>query len=129
MKNQLFSIAMAVLAWTLGVSIYLLSYSLPILDSPELQANLALATGVIPCAALCTYLFYRRGKMAPSMLAMRFVLVAALLDALITVPLFIIPAGGSYAGFFGHPMFYIIVAEFFIVVSLVGNSNAKNLAQ
>ncbi len=129
MKNQLSSIATAVLAWTLGVSIYLLSYTLPLLENPELQANLALAIGVIPCAALCTYLFYRRGNMAPTLLALRFVLVAALLDAIITVPVFIIPAGGSYAGFFGHPMFYIIVAEFFIVVSLVGKSYAKNLAQ
>ncbi|MBU2973243.1 hypothetical protein KO513_02565 [Zobellia sp. B3R18] len=54
--------------------------------------------------------------MRPSILALTFVLIATILDIFITVPVFIIPTGGSYATFFGDPMFFIIIVEFFFTV-------------
>lgn len=119
----------AVLVWVLGVSFYLLSFYLPLLDNPELQANIILALGIVPSASLGTYLFYKKSHLNPKVLALTFVFTAAVLDSLITVPVFIIPFGGSYAAFFGNPMFYIIAAELFFFVSLFGNylNNKKNL--
>lgn len=114
--SRLLSIFYGAFVWVLGVSVYLLSFSFPLLDNVELQSNIALFIGIVPSACLGTYLFYKKGRMRPSVLALTFVLIATLFDIFVTVPLFIIPAGGSYATFFGDPMFYIIVAEFFFTV-------------
>ena len=45
-------------------------------------------------------------------------LTAAALDALITVPVFIIPMGGSYYSFFTALEFWIIAFEFLTVATL-----------
>ena len=47
-----------------------------------------------------------------------FFLTAAILDALITVPFLVIPAGGSYYEFFADPGFWIIALEFLAVAVL-----------
>jgi len=54
--------------------------------------------------------------MRPPSLAITFIIIATILDAFITVPVFIIPNGGSYSEFFGDPMFYILVVEFYFIV-------------
>ncbi|GAB5400563.1 MAG: hypothetical protein Aureis2KO_21480 [Aureisphaera sp.] len=118
--NRLLSIACAFLVWALGVSFYLGSFYVPILENPEQQANIVLVLAIIPSACLGTYLFYKKGQMKPSVLALTFVIVAALLDAFITVPVFVIPAGGSYSGFYSDPMFYTIMVEFYFIVMYFG---------
>ncbi len=123
--NRLLSISCAVLVWTLGVSAYLFSFNFPVFKNIELQSNIVLVLAIIPSACLGTYLFYRKGQMKPNTLALTFVLIAALLDVLITVPVFIIPSGGSYSDFFGNPMFYTIVVEFYFIVLYFG----KHLTQ
>ncbi len=119
--KNLFSIVCAILVWILGVAFYLLSFYIPILENPDLQSNIALAAGIIPPACLGTYLFYKKSYMKPSALALTLVIVAALLDVLITVPIFIIPNGGSYSSFFGDPMTYTLVVEFYFIVLYYGN--------
>ncbi|MDG5491308.1 hypothetical protein [Psychroserpens sp. SPM9] len=126
--NRLFSIALGVLVWALGVSFYLLSFNFPLIDNIELQSNIVLVLAIIPSACLGTYLFYLKRRMKPSALALTFVLMATLLDILITVPVFIIPAGGSYSEFFGDPMFYIIVVEFYYIVQYFGTYMLKKVA-
>jgi len=106
--------------WILGVSFYLLSFYAPILENPELQSNIVLALGIIPSACLGTYLFYTKSFMRPSVLALAFVVIATTLDALITVPAFVIPGGGSYSEFFADPMFYVIIVEFYLIVLYFG---------
>ena len=120
MNNRLLSLAIAVLVWVLGVSFYLMSYYFPVLEDSEKQANIVLAIAIIPSACLGTYLFYKKGQMKPSALALTLVTTAVILDSLITVPVFIIPAGGSYSEFFKEPMFYTIAVEFYIVVVYYG---------
>lgn len=121
MKNNLLSSACAVLVWVLGVSFYLGSFYVPIIENPEKQANIILAIGIIPSAVLGSYLFYCKGKMKPSKLAFMFVVTAVLLDVLITIPVFVMPEGGSYSEFFKNPMFYGIVLEFYLLVFYFGN--------
>ena len=129
-RENLFSIACGVFVWILGVSCYLLSFYVPILENPEQQSNVVLAFGIIPSTCLGTYLFYTKGNIKPSVLGLIFVIVAAILDIIITVPVFIIPNGGSYSEFFGDPMFYTIVVEFYLIVFYFGNylTNKKNKA-
>ena len=122
MINQiLFSIICGVLVWILGVSLFLLSFYIPVLQNTELQSNIVLALGIIPSACLGTYLFYSNHYISPPALALTFIIVATILDALITVPVFIIPNGGSYSDFFGDPIFYTIVVEFYFIVLYFGN--------
>lgn len=120
-RKNLFSIVCGMLVWILGVSFYLLSFYASILENPELQSNIVLALGIIPSAYLGTYLFYTKSYIKPSVLGLTFVIVATLLDVIITVPVFIIPNGGSYSEFFRDPMFYTIVVEFYFIVFYFGN--------
>lgn len=120
-RKNLFSVICGILVWTLGVSFYLLSFYVPILENSELQSNIVLALGIIPSACLGTYLFYTKSQLKPSILGLTFVIVATLLDVIITVPVFIIPNGGSYSEFFGDPMFYTIIVEFYFIVLYYGN--------
>ena len=120
-SKNLFSIVCGILVWILGVSFYLLSFYVPILENLELQSNIALALGIVPSACIGTYLFYTKSHIKPSQLGLIFVIVATLLDVIITVPVFIIPNNGSYSEFFGDPMFYTIVVEFYFIVFYFGN--------
>ncbi len=124
-SKNLYSILCAMLVWILGVSFYLLSFYVPVLENPDLQSNIVLALAIIPSACLGTHLFYKRSYLKPASLALTFIIVATLLDILITVPVFLIPNGGSYSAFFGDPMFYIIVVEFYFTVAYFGNYLTK----
>ncbi|MBW1295017.1 hypothetical protein [Aquimarina litoralis] len=127
-NNKLFSIVCAILVWILGVSFYLLSFYIPILENPELQSNIVLVLAIIPSACLGTYWFYTNGYMKPAVLALTFVIVATVLDVFITVPVFIMTYGGSYSEFFGDPMFYTILVEFYFIVWYYGSYLTKKTA-
>ena len=120
MNRKLLSIACGILVWILGVFMYLLSLQAPILENTTLQSNIVLVLGIIPSSYIGTYLFYSKNYLKPSTLALTFVTIATLLDALVTVPMFIISDGGSYSSFFGDPMFYIILVEFYFMVLYFG---------
>ncbi len=126
-RKNLLSIACGLIVWILGVSCYLLSYYIPILENPERQSNIILALAIIPSACFGTYLFYKKGLMNPSILALTFIIVAIVMDAIVTVPLFIIPYGGNHASFFGDPFFYILVVEFYFTVLYYGNYLTKKI--
>ncbi len=124
-RENLYPIVYGVLVWILGASFYLLSYYVPILENTEQQSNIVMALAIIPSACLGTYLFYKKSYIKPSSLALTFIIVATILDALITVPVFIIPNGGSFSAFYGDPMFYTIVVEFYFIVLYYGNYLTK----
>ncbi|MFY7670432.1 DUF5367 family protein [Tenacibaculum sp. MEBiC06402] len=119
--NKTRAILSAILVWIVGVTAFLLSYSFSVLSNPDLQANITLVLAIIPSVFLGTYMYYKKGKITPAKLALIFMSTAAILDVLITVPIFIIPAGGSYAVFFSDPMFYIIMVEFYCITTYFGN--------
>lgn len=126
-NNTFLSIVCGALVWLLGVSFYLASFYVPIIEDPDKQANIVLVLVLVPSACLGTYLFYKKGKMKPALLALTFVVVAALLDSLITVPVFIVPEGGSHASFFSDPMFYVIAVEFYFIVLYFGKYLHQNI--
>ena len=124
-SKNLFSIVCAILTWIIGVSFYLLSYFIPVLEDTVLQTNIVLILAIIPSSYLGTFFFYKKGDIKPSALGLIFVVVAAILDALVTVPMFIIPDGGSYSSFFGDFMFYIIAVELYFMVFYFGRHITK----
>lgn len=127
MSKKLYSIVCAMLVWLLGVSFYLISFYVPVLENTELQSNITLALAIIPSSCLGTYLFYKKSYIKPTALALTFVIMAIVLDVLITVPVFIIPNGGSYSDFFGDPMFYTLVVEFYFIVLYFGKYLTKKI--
>lgn len=107
--------------WVIGVSIYSLSFYIPILNDLELQANILLSLGVPPVVWYGTKLYYRKNvKIKGHWLGLAFFLTAAILDALITVPYLILPAGGTYYSFFTATGFWLIGVEFIATATLYG---------
>lgn len=109
----------AAIAWVLGVSAYTASFFFNILEDAALQANVVLMFALIPSAIVGTRYYYRREDMTNGFVlgAGMFVIVMCF-DALITVPVFIIPRGGSYLTFFADPGFWLLALEYILVVGL-----------
>lgn len=105
--------------WVIGVSFFLLGSYLPIINDPELQANLILALAFIPLGWLGARYYYKRGDETPGyQLAFILVVIAALLDATLTVPIFLLPAGIDHTAFFGALGFWLLAVEYAGIVML-----------
>lgn len=103
--------------WALGVGFYTLSYYIPFLDDLELQANLALALAIVPIAWVGAHFFYRWAPEVDGLkLSAIIILTAIFWDSVITVPLLIIPQGGSYGSFFLALGFWCIALEYALVI-------------
>ena len=108
---------LVLLPTSLGFSAFIGSFFVPIMSDPEAQANLVLAIAIIPAAMLGARFYYRKGhKTNGFILGGAMFFIAMLLDALITVPVFVIPAGGDHIDFFTDPGFWIIGLEYILAV-------------
>lgn len=108
----------SLIVYSIGITAFVGSYFVTIMDNPDLQANLLLMLAIIPAALIGAHLYYRRGhKTNGFVLGTLMFLCAMILDALITVPVFIIPNGGDYLSFFGDPGFWLIAIEYVSVVA------------
>lgn len=112
------AIILGIIMWLLGVGVFTLSSLIPILNNPAFQSNLFLSIAIIPIAWFGARYFYRssRVKFHSIHLSSILLILFILLDALITVPLFILPTGGSYTSFFGDSTFWLIALELFLVI-------------
>ena len=103
--------------YVIGVSAFIGSFFIPVLSDPELQANLVLSIAIVPSAMLGAYLYYRNNHLTNSLiLGSAFFVIAMFLDAVITVPVFVIPAGGDHISFFTDPFFWMIGLEYILAV-------------
>lgn len=119
MKNLNFKdvLISSLVIYVLGITAYLASFLFPLMEDPELQANLILMIAIAPAALLGGHLYYRRGHWTHGfVLGCALFASAIVLDAVITVPLFIIPNGGNHISFFGDPGFWLIGFEYVAVV-------------
>jgi len=108
----------AVIVWTLGVVAFVASYLVPVMSDPDLQANWVLSLVLIPTAALGAHIYYRKGYKTNGFgLGAIMFLMTMILDALITVPVLIMPNGGNYISFFTDPGFWLIAVEYISVVA------------
>ena len=107
------------IVWALGIGIFFLSYYVPVLDNPDLQANIALSLAIVLFAMLGARFYYLDENVHNGFaLASIMVLTAIALDALITVPFIILHFGGTYTEFFTAASFWIIALEYFSLVVL-----------
>ena len=113
------AILSAAMVWAIGVTAYILSFFVKILDNPELQANIVLTLALVPGVILGAKYYYKTGAETHGFkLGVFMFLVTICFDALITVPLFIIPEGGSYLSIFVDPWFWFIGLEYILVIGI-----------
>nr|WP_297789444.1 DUF5367 family protein [uncultured Allomuricauda sp.] len=120
------ALAMGFFVWVLGVSAFTAIYELPFMENRYLQANIGLALVVPPLVWFGAKLYYKKVKSTHGLkLGLLMLLASTALDALVTVPLLIIPFGGSYASFFGSLDFWLIAVEFVVVAVLYWYVNVR----
>ena len=85
----------ALIAWTLGVASFVAAFLLPT-SNPDLVANTVLFCAVPLVATVGARYYYNQAAAKGVVLGLFMFGVAGSLDAVITVPLLIMPAGGSY---------------------------------
>jgi hypothetical protein len=80
---------------------------------------------MIPIAMLCAWLYYKgegnkKGKTNGFVLGLFMAIVGIILDMIITVPMFIIPQGGSYAAYFSNLYLIAGLIEGVVLIGLYG---------
>ena len=109
----------SLIIWILGVTAFVGSYYIPLMDNSDEQANWFLTVALIPAVLIGVYVYYRSSSRTNWLLLGGFMFfLTILLDAIITVPLFIIPAGGDHLSFFGDPGFWILGIEYMLIVAV-----------
>lgn len=112
--------------WFFGIMAYTSSFYIPIMENVEQQANLVLLCMVPFIVWIGCYYYYKKGVPQHGLLTGGlFFLTAALLDTLITVPLLVLPNGGSYHQFFTDSFFWIIGVAFIATTVLYWSVNVK----
>ena len=113
------AVLIGVAIWILGVSIYTVSFYIPLMDHTENQANIVLFLSVIPLVWFGSAMYYKVDKTtAGYKVGQTFLLVSAALDALITVPFFMIPKGITHFAFFTSFGFWLVAFEFIVIAAL-----------
>jgi len=117
----------ALIVWVLGITAYVGSYLVPVLADPETQANWVLALALIPATALGAGIYYRKGYRTKGWVLGTYMFgLTILLDAGITVPVFIIPEGGNHLAFFTDPVFWLIGLEYIGLIALYSQKRGKS---
>ncbi len=117
--KHLRAITIGIIIWTIGVSVYNLSFTITIIEDAQQQANMLLFIAVMPLVWFGTKQYYKKDTSTHGYwVGQTFFLTAAALDALITVPVFILPNGGSYYQFFTDLGFWLIGFEFLAIAML-----------
>ncbi len=107
------------IAYAIGVTVFLASFFIPIMSNPKLQANLALTIAIVPASIVGARYYLKKGNRTKGLfLGIGMFLTAMILDAVITVPFFVIPEGGDHLSFFTDPGFWLIALLYVTTVTI-----------
>ena len=113
------AILLGIAIWIIAILFYSISYAIPILENPDTQANVVLFVVVMPLVWYACLIYYKKDNKTHGLkVGQALLLTAVALDALITVPFFVMPNGGNHYSFFTSIGFWIIAFEFLLVASL-----------
>lgn len=113
------AILIGIAIWMIAVLFYSLSYYVPILEDADQQANVVLFLIVIPLVWLGCSIYYKKDQATHGYkVGQTLLFVSIVLDALITVPFFMMPMGVDHFSFFTSLGFWIIAIEFLSVAVL-----------
>ena len=95
------ALIVSIVLWMIGALVFSIASMLPFIQEVPNGASWILAVLLIPLAIIGSRFYYHRGRKVHGVLLGLFMLsVSILMDALITVPMVILPSGGSYHSFF-----------------------------
>lgn len=125
--NLKYAFLSGLVVYIIGINFFLCSYYITLLEDVELQSNIILAIVIIPAAMLGARFYYHKVQKSNGLhLGIAMFGIAAILDAVITVPIFFIPAGGNHYQFFTNPWFWYIALEYVLTVVIYSQlQNAK----
>ncbi len=113
------AILIGIVIWIIAILFYSISFAIPIVEDLDTQANIVLFVVVMPLIWFGCHFYYKKDNKTHGLkVGQTLLLTAVTLDALITVPFFVIPNGGSHFGFFTSLGFWIIAFEFLVVAAL-----------
>jgi hypothetical protein len=113
------AIVIGFVIWMIAILCYTVAGSIATSQQLEHLPGTVLFIVVMPLVWFGTKYYYKKdNKTNGYWVGQTMLLTAAALDALITVPVFIIPMGGSYYSFFTALEFWIIAFEFLTVATL-----------
>ena len=116
----------ALIVWVIGVTAFVCSYMIPAMENPDIQANWVLVLTIIPATALGAGFYYKNGFHTNGLVLGSCMFgITILLDACITVPVFIVPAGGDHLSFFSDPVFWLIGLEYIGLIVLYAQTIGK----
>jgi len=107
----------ALIIWVMGVSAFVGSFYFPLMDNADEQANWFLSIVLIPAILIGVYFYNKNGLRTSGLhLGAYMFLLTIFLDAMLTVPIFIIPTGGDHLSFFGDPGFWVLGIAYILLV-------------
>lgn len=113
------AIVIGFIIWMIAILCYTIAGSIAVSQQLEHLPGTVLFIVVMPLVWLGSEYYYKEdNKTHGYWVGQTMLLTAAALDSLITVPVFIIPLGGSYYSFFTALEFWIIAFEFLTVATL-----------
>ncbi len=122
--NLKYAFLAGLIVYIIGINFFLCSYYISIVDDVELQSNFILAIVIIPASILGARFYYHKvAKTNGLLLGITMFGIAAILDAMITVPIFFIPAGGNHYQFFTNSWFWYIALEYVLSVVIYSQFN------
>lgn len=117
--NLKYTFLAGLIVYVIGIIFFLGSYYLPLLEDAELQSNITIAIVIIPASIFGARFYYRKVSNTNGLLlGTTMFAIAAILDAVITVPIFFMPIGGTHYEFFVNPWFWFVAFEYVITVSV-----------
>lgn len=113
------AILLGIAIWIIAILFYSISYAVPILNNANTQADVVLFITVMPLVWFASSFYYKKDDNTHGyIVGQTMLLTSVALDALITVPFFVIPNGGNHFSFFTSIGFWIIAIEFLLVAVL-----------
>ena len=113
------AILLGIVIWIIGILFYSISFFVPIMENADTQANFVLFIIVMPLVWFgCSFYYKKDPKTHGFKVGQTMLLTAVALDAIITVPILVIPNGGSHYSFFTSLGFWIIAFEFLVIAVL-----------
>ena len=105
--------------WIAAILCYSIASYSSLSETIENLPNIVLFIVIMPLVWFgCSYYYKSNSTTHGYIVGQTMLLTAVALDALITVPLFIIPNGGSYYSFFTDIGFWVIAFEFIVIAVL-----------
>jgi len=104
------------IVWSLIFSSFLLMSILPEFQESKNLQNITILILIVPFVILANRFYYRdNNQLNGFYLGFLIIICCLVLDALITLPLVILPEGGSYSEFYTDPGLIIMGAEILLV--------------